>query len=82
MNFLKKIFGKRQPSSSDGIKVILETNKELSEEQRNTIIDIVTNGIISGKENSDIGIIIMMTTGIDCGEMVLNRTKNYIKVIF
>ena len=82
MSIFSKLFKKRQqPSSSDDFKVILKTEKELSEEQRNTIITIVKDGTISGIEPSDIAIKIMMSTGI-YDMVILNRIKNGVEVIF
>ena len=82
MSIFSKLFKKRQqPSSSDDFKVILKTEKELSEEQRNTIITIVKDGTISGLEPSDIAIKIMMSTGI-YDMVILNRIKNGVEVIF
>lgn len=82
MSFFNKIFKKRQLSaSSDDFKVVLKTEKELSDEQRNTIITIVKNGIMSGTEPSDIAINIMMSTEI-YDIVVLNRIKNGVEVIF
>lgn len=92
MSILDKLFKKRQPktnsipfteleSATDGFKVVLKTEKNLSEEQRNTIITIVKNGMASNSEPSDICINIMMSTGI-YDVMILNRIENGVEVIF
>ena len=82
MKLFDKFFKKRQlPDSSDEPKVFLTTNKDLSEEQKNTIIAIVKDGITSGTYFGDIAIKIMMSTGI-YDVIVINRTKNGIEVMF
>ena len=82
MGFFGKLFNKRkQPESSDTFNVILETKKELSEEQKNAIITIVKEGTMSGTQFSDIAIQIMMSTGI-YDTVILNRIKNGVEVIF
>lgn len=65
--------------SFDEFKVILKTEKNLSEEQRNTIITIVRDGITSDTEPSDICIHVMMSTGI-YDTMILNRIKNGVEI--
>mgnify|MGYP003304873363 FL=1 len=72
---------RKQPESSDTFNVILKTNKELSEEQKNAIITIVKDGTMSGVEPHDIAIKIMMSTGI-YDIVILNRVKNGVEVIF
>ena len=82
MGIFSRLFKKReQPESSDTFNVILKTKKELSEEQKNAIITIVKDGIMSGVEPSDIAIKIMMSTGI-YDMVILNRVKNGVEVIF
>ena len=80
MSLKDKLFKKRQSESSEELKVNLKTKRKLSENQKNTIIAIVRDGIASGEENSTIIINIMMDTGI-CGAVGLNRTKDGINVI-
>lgn len=82
MNIFNKIFKKRkQPESSDNFKVILKTEKQLSEEQKNAIITIVKDATMSGEQPGDIAILIMMATGI-YDMVILNRVKNGVEVIF
>lgn len=82
MNFFRKLFKKRkQPVSSDEFKVVLKTNKNLSEEQKSTIIQVVKNGILSGSELNDIAINIMTSTGI-FDMIIINRIDNGVEVIF
>lgn len=82
MGIFSNLFKKRkQPESSDTFNVILKTKKELSEEQKNAIITIVKDGIMSGVEPSDIAIKIMMSTGI-YDMVILNGVKNGVEVIF
>lgn len=81
MSFFSRLFKKRkQPYSSDNFKVVLKTEKKLSEEQRNAIITIVKDGIRSGEDFSSIGISIIMNTGI-YDPVILNRIKNGVEVI-
>ena len=82
MNFYRRLFKKREYSiSSDTFNVILKTKKYLSEEQKNAIIVIVKDGIMSGDKFSDIAIEIMMSTGI-YDTVILNRIKDCVEVIF
>ena len=82
MSIFSKLFKKRQqPSSPDELKVVLKTDKKLSDEQKNAIITIVKDGTMSGVEPSDIAIKIMMSTGI-YDMVILNRVKNGVEVIF
>lgn len=82
MSIFSKLFKKRKhPESSDNFKVILKTQKELSEEQKNTIITIVKDGIVSGVTPSRIAIKLMMSTEI-YGIIILNRIENGVEVIF
>ena len=75
------IFKKRkQTESSDNVKVILKTAKKLSEEERNTIITIVKDGIRAGEDFGSIGVMIIMITGIRA-PVVLNRTENGVEVV-
>ena len=66
MNCLKelfeKLFNRRQqkPVSSDGISVIIDTEIELSEEQKNAIISIVKEGLELKHDFRVIGIEIML----------------------
>ena len=82
MSIFSRLFKKReQPESSDTFKVVLKTEKKLSEEQENAIITIVKNGTMSGDEPGDIEIKVMMSTGI-YDMVILNRIKNGVEVIF
>lgn len=81
MSIFSRLFKKReQPESSDTFKVVLKTEKKLSEEQKKAIITIVKDGTMSGVEPSDIAIKIMMSTGI-YDMVILNRIKNGVEVI-
>ena len=66
--------------SSNEFKVILKTKKNLSEEQKNTIITIVRDGIISDVELRDICIHVMMSTGI-YDTIILSRISNGVEII-
>ena len=82
MGIFSRLFKKREPpESSDNFKVVLKTEKDLSEEQKNAIITIVKNGTMSGADPSDIAIHIMMSTGI-YDIVILNRIKNGVEVLF
>ena len=81
MSIFSRLFKKRkQPESSDNFHIILKTDKELSEEQRNAIVTIVKEGIQSGEDLNTIGILIIMNVGIIDG-IILNRIKNGVEVI-
>jgi len=81
MSIFSKFFKKRkQLSSSDEFKVILKTDKELSEEQKNAIITIVKDGIGAGEDLNTIGMLIIMNANI-CDPVILNRIKNCVEVI-
>lgn len=78
MGILSKIFKRNEDSlevKNDDIKVILKTEKDLSEEQRNVIVNIVKNGTMSGADPSNIVVQMMMATGI-FDVMFLNRIKD------
>ena len=82
MSIFISIFKKReQPESSDTFKVVLKTEKKLSEEQKKAILTIVKDGTMSGVEPGNIAIKIMMSTGI-YDMAILNRIKNGVEVIF
>lgn len=82
MNFFvgnpKKI--RELPKISDDLNVVILTDKELSEKQRDAIITIVKDGTISGELDSDIAILINMCTEIN-DRVVLNRTDDCVEVI-
>lgn len=59
---------------------MLCTQKSLSEEQKNTIISIVREGIVSDLKESSICIKVLLETGVGEG-MVINRLGNCIQVI-
>lgn len=82
MGIFSRLFKKREHHmSSDTFTVILKTKKKLSEEQKNAIIAIVKDGIMSGVQNRDIAIGIMIVTEI-YDTVVLNRIENGVEVIF
>lgn len=81
MGILSRLFKKRKHThSSEQFKIILRTDKELSEEQKNAIFTIVSNGIRSGEELNTIGMRIFMHAGIT-SPLFLNRIKNGVEVI-
>lgn len=81
MSFLDQLFKKRQqPKSSDDFKVMLKTNKNLSEEQSNAITTIVKDGIRDGEDLYSIGLLIIMNAGIHTSSVALNSIKNGIEV--
>lgn len=78
MGILSKIFKRNEDSlevKNDDIEVILKTEKDLSEEQRNVIVNIVKNGTMSGADPSNIVVQMMMATGI-FDVVILNRIKD------
>ncbi len=85
MSILSKMFKKRNQDRleviNDDVEVILKTEKDLSEEQRNVIVNIVKNGTMSGADPSNIVVQMMMATGI-FDVVILNRIKdNVIEVV-
>lgn len=66
--------------NDDELKIVLCTQKSLSEEQKNTIISIVKDGIVSNQKQSSICIKVLMQTGVGEG-MIINRINNCIQVI-
>ena len=76
---IAKIFKKRKQASDD-LNVILKIENNLSDEQKNDIISIVKNGVMSGIDPSNIAINIMMSTGI-YDVIILNRINNGMEVI-
>ena len=78
MGILSKIFKRNEDSlevKNDDIEVILKTEKDLSEEQRNVIVNIVKNGTMSGADPSNIVVQLKMATGI-FDLVILNRIKD------
>lgn len=71
---------KQQPISLDSFSVLIRTEKNISEEQRHAIINIVKNGIRSGEDLNSIGILIIMNVGI-IEPVILTRIKNGVEVI-
>lgn len=83
MRFLDRLFRKWQrPKSPDDVKVTLRTTKNLSEDQRNAIINILKSSVMLGLELGKINLKIWGATGISEDIVVLNRTINSIDVIF
>ena len=81
MGFFSRPFKKRkQPRPSDKLKIVLNTDKDLSEEQRNAIFTIVRAGIEAEEDLGTIGLIIIMNADIYSG-VILNRIKNGVEVI-
>ena len=81
MNIFSGIFSKwKKTESSDDFKVVLKTDKKLSEEQKDAIITITKAGILSDVAPSNIAIKIMEITGI-YDMIILNRTENGVEVI-
>lgn len=82
MSFLDRLFRKRQrPKSHDDVQVTLRTTMDLSEEQRNAIIDILKSCVMLNLEAGKINLKIWGATGIRKDIYVLNRTINSIDVI-
>ena len=81
MSIFSRLFKKRkEPKLSDNFKVVLKTEKALSEKQKNVIDTIVKNGIRSGADFGTIGALIIIKTDIHTG-VILNRIKNGVEVI-
>ncbi len=81
INFFSKFFKKRQfseKSSEESLNIVINTDKNLSEEQRNTIITIVRDDAMSGMELNYIGFNVMMSIH---ELVIINRINNGIEVI-
>lgn len=85
INFFSKFFKKRQfseksseESSEESLNIVINTDKNLSEEQRNTIITIVRDDAMSGMELNYIGFNVMMSIH---ELVIINRINNGIEVI-
>ena len=81
-----KIFGRfhrkrQQPDPSDDFVVTLVAGRLLSKEEVDTIITIVRKGIIKKDSPFDIGIDIMLSTGI-YDSIVITRDADGVKVFF
>ena len=72
---------RKQPVSSDTFNVILKTDKKLSEAQKNTIINIVKDGIRAGEDLNITKTWIILTADLN-EPVILNRITNGIEVIF
>ena len=82
MNFLDKLKKKRQqPMSYDSSKVVLETYKDLSETQKDSIITIVRNGIDQGDDLYTIGILILKDAIVENSVTFVKLDNGGIKVI-
>lgn len=84
MSILEKVFKNRKHPKSvpeGDLNVILKTKKVLSQDQKNFIITIVKDGIISGVPYSDIAINIMTSTGI-YDMIMINSIDDGVEVIF
>ena len=77
LNFLRK---RKQSKTSKNLEIVLKTDLDLTEEQRNTIITIVKEGIQAGEEICDIAILIMMKVEI-YKPVLINRYKNSIEIM-
>lgn len=83
MSFINTLFKKRkQPLSSDNLEVSFDTDKNLSEEQKSAIIDIVKDGIDTKTNFHDIAIKIAITCPLACTGVSIYETKNGVEVIF
>jgi len=81
MSIFSRLFKKRkEPKLSDKFKIVLNTDKDLSAEQKNAIFTIVRAGIEAEEDFSTIGLMIIMNANIHSG-VILTRIKDGIKVI-
>ena len=79
MKLLEKIFKKRYKPTAEDLTVEIETDKELTKQQQDTITRVVKRGILYEDSLSDIGIAIIMEAAV-CDPVIITKEKNYIKV--
>lgn len=79
--FIKALQKLKNPRSTDDLTVKLITSRELSEEQKNTITTIVTDGIKSRTSLFDIHIKLMLSTGIS-EPLVLNKINDSVYELY
>lgn len=76
-----KLFKKRKKSESqEEITVVIKTDKDLTEEQKNTILRIVKEGTKIDASLSYMGMAIIMEAGVYI-PVILNKIPNGIEVI-
>jgi len=72
--------GQQPQKTSDNFRVIIKTNLDLSEEQINTIINVVKHGILSNNSYKDIANNIKISLDFTDKNVILNRIINGMKV--
>lgn len=75
----RKLQQVKDPSTYD-VKLVLKTEKNFTDEEKEAINIAVKNGVMSGMSNSDIGIMLIMKFGLS-DMVILNRAKDGIEVI-
>ena len=81
MKLFDKLFKKRKNSEpQEDIMVVIKTEKELTDEQKNTILRIVKEGIKIDASLSYMGMAIILEAGVYT-PVILNKTPNGIEVI-
>ena len=89
MNILKRLFNKKKHiscptevgKSSNKFRIVVDSAEyDLSEEQQETIVSIVQNGLSSNNNLEDIAIDVMISVDI-YGPIIINRFDNSVEVI-
>lgn len=81
--FLKRFFKEKEHQSTfDDIRVFLETDKKLSDEQKQTIIAIVKRGIASGKTETEISSKVLLQTGIFDTLVIRKLDEGFYRVVY
>ena len=81
MKLFDKLFEKRKKSEiQEEITVVIKTDKELTEEQKNTIVRIIKEGIKINASLSYMGMAIIMEAAVYT-PVILNKIPNGIEVI-
>ena len=81
MKLFNKLFEKRKKSEiQEEITVVIKTDKELTEEQKNTIARIIKEGIKINASLSYMGMAIIMEAAVYT-PVILNKIPNGIEVI-
>ena len=81
MKLFDKLFEKRKKSEiQEDITVVIKTDKELTEEQKNTIARIIKEGIEINASLSYMGMAIIMEAAVYT-PVILNKIPNGIEVI-
>ena len=81
--FLKRFFKKeKRQCPCENIKVFLQTDKKLSDEQKQMIIALVKRGIILEKTESEISAEVLIQTGIMDTLIIRKLDEGFYRVVY